>query len=83
MSVDAWGICKPKYARTAFDGAGAARAPGRWNRGGQKVVYTSDSQSLATLELLVHADVKGHDIPCHDIPHPGVMKIPPHQRGLG
>ncbi len=56
MTVEAWRICKPKYVRTAFDGAGAARAPGRWNTSGQKVVYTSDSQSLATLELLVHTD---------------------------
>jgi RES domain-containing protein len=56
VSIEAWRICKPKYAQTAFDGEGAARAPGRWNIRGQKVVYTADSQALAVLEIVVHAD---------------------------
>jgi len=53
--VTAWRICKPRYAATAFDGLGAAGHPGRWNRFGQHVVYTSDSPSLAVLEILVNA----------------------------
>ena len=56
MSIEAWRICKPQYVQTAFDGTGAAREPGRWNKRGQKVVYTADSQALAVLELIVHAD---------------------------
>jgi RES domain-containing protein len=56
LSIEAWRICKPKYVKTAFDGEGAAREPGRWNERGQKVVYAADSQSLAVLEIVVHAD---------------------------
>jgi RES domain-containing protein len=56
MIVEAWRLSKLKYAASAFDGAGAARYPGRWNKIGQRVVYTSDSPSLAVLELVVHAD---------------------------
>jgi len=52
--VTTWRICKPKYEKTAFDGAGAASYPGRWNKHGQYVVYTSDSMSLAVLEILVN-----------------------------
>jgi RES domain-containing protein len=47
-------LCKAPYA--AFDGEGARRYGGRWNLPGQAVVYTSESLSLATLELLVHVD---------------------------
>jgi RES domain-containing protein len=50
-----WRICKPKYEATAFDGAGAAIYPGRWNKHGQYVVYTSDTPSLAVLEILVNS----------------------------
>lgn len=56
MSIEAWRLSKLKYAAGAFDGAGAAQYPGRWNKSGQRVVYTSDSPSLAVLELVVHAD---------------------------
>ena len=56
MTIEAWRVCKPKYVRTAFDGEGAAREPGRWNERGQRVVYTADSKALAVLEIVVHAD---------------------------
>lgn len=37
-----------------LDGEGAALGGGRWNYKGEKVVYTSETSSLAILELLSH-----------------------------
>jgi RES domain-containing protein len=54
--ITAWRICKPKWARSAFDGRGAAEAPGRWNNFGTSNIYTAESRSLASLEVLVHAE---------------------------
>lgn len=39
-----------------MSGEGSARYPGRWNPRGIRVVYTSESLSLATLEVLAHAE---------------------------
>ena len=52
--MQVWRLCRRAHA--AFDGEGARRAGGRWNRRGTPVVYVSQSLSLAALELLVHAD---------------------------
>lgn len=49
-----WRLCKQKHA--AFDGEGARLAGGRWNRRGTPMIYTSESLSLAALEILVHGD---------------------------
>ena len=49
-------ICKTKYATTAFDGEGAFRFGGRWNRRGTRMIYTAESLALAALEMLVHLD---------------------------
>lgn len=38
----------------AFDGEGARRYGGRWSSPGTRVVYCSESVSLAALEVLVH-----------------------------
>ena len=54
--MDGWRICKQGRATTAFDGEGASRYPGRWNRKGVPVVYYASTLSLATLEYLVHLD---------------------------
>lgn len=40
----------------AFDGRGAALNPGRWNKAGVAVVYTAESRSLASLEVLAHTE---------------------------
>ena len=40
----------PQYS---LSGIGAAIYPGRWNREGFKVVYTSDSLAAATLEMIL------------------------------
>lgn len=52
--ITAWRIVKSSYASQAFDGEGARVLGGRWNSPGQRVVYTSQSAALATLEILVH-----------------------------
>ena len=54
MTVSAWRIVKARHAAAAFSGDGARKAGGRWNSPGTAVVYTSDSASLAMLEMLVH-----------------------------
>ena len=51
-----WRLCKRRYAVSAFDGDGARRYGGRWNPPGLRVVYTSETISLAALEALVHVD---------------------------
>jgi len=57
VSLRAWRIVKRKYAGQAFNGEGARLYGGRWNSPGRQVVYTSESQSLAALELLVHLEM--------------------------
>lgn len=52
--INAWRIVKNTYASEAFDGEGARLLGGRWNSPGHRVVYTSQSAALATLEILVH-----------------------------
>ncbi len=47
-----WRIDKP--GREAFSGEGARRFGGRWNLPGVAVVYLSEHQSLAALEIFVH-----------------------------
>ncbi len=54
--LTAWRIVKWKHARAAFSGEGARLYGGRWNSAGVAVVYTAESQSLATLEIVVHLD---------------------------
>jgi RES domain-containing protein len=51
-----WRICRKARAKTAFDGEGARRNPGRWNHKDIAVVYCASSLSLATLEYFVHLD---------------------------
>ncbi len=54
--ITAWRICQARHRFTAFDGRGAAEFPGRWNPAGVPVVYLAESRSLASLEVLVHAE---------------------------
>lgn len=54
--LSTWRIVKQRHVRRAFDGEGARRRGGRWNSPGTAVVYTSESESLAILEILVHLE---------------------------
>jgi RES domain-containing protein len=42
-----------------LSGGGASKNPGRWNEGGQAVVYTSPSIALAVLETAAHLNDRG------------------------
>jgi RES domain-containing protein len=52
MKFRAWRVVKGKYWGEAFSGEGALKFGGRWNSIGTPLVYTSESLSLATLEIL-------------------------------
>lgn len=54
--IRVWRITKRKHLKTAFSGSGARRYGGRWNSPGSAIVYTSETQSLAALEMLVHLE---------------------------
>ena len=50
----AWRIVRAARANSAFTGEGGRVYGGRWNSQGTAVVYVSEHESLAALELLVH-----------------------------
>jgi RES domain-containing protein len=50
--MQAFRLCRSAYP--AYDGEGARRVGGRWNSRGVRVLYMSESRSLAVLEILVH-----------------------------
>jgi RES domain-containing protein len=54
--IRCWRLVKARRAADAWDGEGAYRFGGRWNSRGMRVVYASQSLSLALLEILVHLD---------------------------
>ena len=53
-----WRLCAQNWATSAFNGAGAADNPGRWNRLGQRAVYCAESRALGALEVLAHVENK-------------------------
>jgi RES domain-containing protein len=50
----AWRIVRADYAEKAFTGGGSRLLGGRWNSREVAIIYTSEHESLAALELLVH-----------------------------
>ena len=58
----AWRIVRAARANSAFTGEGARLYGGRWNSQGTAVIYVSEHECLAALELLVHL----HPLPPDD-----------------
>ncbi|MGQ0702369.1 MAG: RES family NAD+ phosphorylase [Gemmatimonadales bacterium] len=54
--IPAWRIVKQRLARAAFDGEGARLYGTRWTSVGRRVVCTSSTVALATLEIVAHLD---------------------------
>jgi RES domain-containing protein len=54
--MQVWRICKSRFAAAAFTGEGARLYPGRWNPAGIRMVYTSSSLALASMEFFLHLD---------------------------
>ena len=54
--MQVWRICKSRFAASAFTGEGARLYQGRWNPAGIRMVYTSTSLALASIEFFVHLD---------------------------
>jgi RES domain-containing protein len=50
----AWRIVRAARVHTAFTGEGSRFYGGRWNSRGTSVIYLSEHESLAALELFVH-----------------------------
>src|SRR5436309_10500144 len=50
----AWRIVVESEAATAFSGEGAWRYGGRWNSRNVRVIYASEHQSTAALEVFIH-----------------------------
>ena len=61
MTKTVWRIATDTKTYAADDpsGAGAKATGGRWNEPGLPVIYTSENQSLACLETLVHLNAGG------------------------
>lgn len=56
----AWRLDKAgRSQKESFSGEGAYQYGGRWNHPGARIIYTSDSLSLAVLEKFVHVAYEG------------------------
>jgi RES domain-containing protein len=56
MKRTGWRIVPEGQSANAFDGEGARRYGGRWNSPGVAMVYASEHQSLAAMEVRVHIE---------------------------
>ena len=52
--ITTWRIVDNRYADDIFSGEGSRRIGARWHKAGHRVVYTSETISLATLELIAN-----------------------------
>jgi len=86
-----WRLVPPPQEKTAFDGEGARRHGGRWNSVGVPMVYASEHESLAVLEVRVHIAMSSvykslffefdealmKTFPAHDLPKDWQHEPPP------
>jgi RES domain-containing protein len=56
--IIAWRLTHERYQDQAMTGNGGLFAPGRWHSQGRRVIYSSSSLALATLELFVNLQDK-------------------------
>jgi RES domain-containing protein len=56
--ITAWRLTRDLYQDQAMTGNGGLFAPGRWHAQGRRIVYSSSSLALATLELFVNLQNK-------------------------
>jgi len=54
--VRVWRLCRASRANDSLSGEGGVHASGRWHLRGTRIVYTSATLSLASLEVLVHVN---------------------------
>lgn len=76
--ISAWRIDKAlRSGPDVFSGEGGVRCPGRWNRLGTRIVYTTESLSLAAMEKFVHMGDEGRDIKfvSYEVVVPAEVKI--------
>lgn len=52
--IEAFRIVRTEFQREIWSGVGGLHVDGRWHLRGRRVVYASQSLSLAQLEVLVH-----------------------------
>lgn len=53
--ITVWRLCRKPYAAESYSGEGSRLFGGRWSPVGLRVAYSSESRSLATLEVLANA----------------------------
>ena len=54
----AWRLTQKRFSDQAMSGNGGLFAPGRWHHQGRRIIYSSSSLALATLELFVNLQIK-------------------------
>lgn len=52
--IEAFRLVRAEFERELWSGVGGLHVDGRWHCRGRRIVYTSQSLSLAQLEVLVH-----------------------------
>lgn len=56
--ITTWRLTHERYKDQAMSGNGGLFAPGRWHSQGKRMVYSSSSLALTTLELFVNLQIK-------------------------
>lgn len=73
-------LTQKKYAESPFDPIGAKTYGGRWNSKGTEALYFSESESLCSLEVLVHVSkhpeiVNLYDLYSIELPEKRIVRL--------